>query len=128
MDSFEKRRGLKGVFASKEDRQLLFLYRYYLGHSPLGPEYIGKLLDMKTELVRRKLHLFEQMGLVVRASADESKYEFVPLADKEVRDILEEFYSNRSSDYQEMARALSAAEISVFLGAQDGNGGADVVA
>jgi len=128
MDSFEKRRGLKGIFASKEDRKLLFLYRYYLDNPPLSPEYIGKLLEMKTELVRRKLHLFEQIGLAVRASEDESKYEFVPLADKEVRDMLEEFYSNRSSDYEEIARALSAAEMSVFLGAQDVDGGEDVVA
>ena len=118
MDNLEKRRVLKGVFAKKDDRKLLFFYRYYLEREPISPEYLAELLDLKAEATRRKLHSFEQMGLVERAGSEAAHFRFAAPQDQRLSEMLEEFFESRSSDYEEMARVFSAAEVRSFLGAE----------
>ena len=118
MDNIEKRRGFKAMFAKKDDRKLLYFYRYYLGRKSLTVAHLSELLEIKVETIRRKLHFFEEMGLVVRTEGDGGSYGFIPLEDRGVAELLEEFYNNRRSDYEEMTRAFSTAEVKAFLGAE----------
>ncbi len=128
MDNLEKHRGLKRLFAKKDDRKLLFFYRYYFGGKPLPLEYLRKLLGIKAEILRRELLFFEQMGLVVRLGGADDRYDFVTQEDKRVAELLEEFYQNRREDYEEMIKTFSVAEMEAFLGAEIKGGGQDVLA
>ncbi len=123
MDILEKRRGLKRLFAKKDDRELLFFCRYYFGGKPLPLEYIGKLLGSEVEILRRKLLFFEQMGLVVRLEGAEDRYDFVEQGDKGMAELLEEFYRSRREDYEKIVATFSAAEIEAFLAAGIKDGG-----
>ena len=124
MDIIEKRTGLKGIFAKKEDRKLLYFHRYYLGRRSVTPRYLADVLDVKLEVLKRKLHFFEEMGLIARAAPDDGDgcYSFIPLKDRSLAELLEEFHNNRRADYEDMAKVFSAAEIRLFLGSKTKGG------
>ena len=115
MDDIEKKLSLKGIFAKKDDRRLLYFHRYLLGRGPVTTAYLAVILELKEEAVRRKLNLFERLGLVEWEAGGGAGFLFTPLQGRMASEMLEEFFKNRRADYEENAASFAAAQVKAFL-------------